>query len=104
MTLFKCAGCPCTFLTERDKATHVEVFGAGNHVDSFARLHRSIEYGKFNEPAKWKKSSWGGEWINAEDEPQLAAAVKQNGKVTSGNYAITLDASGKILRRVIALL
>lgn len=103
----KCPNCDCIFCTEHDLKKHLESFpiDKNEHANHFRQIHSRIEHvGDGDEHSRgWRKSKWGeGEWCFAEDEPRIASACRSNGKLTMNGFDITLDATGKYLRRRIS--
>lgn len=79
-----CPNCECVFLTEHDLNLHKRVCGV--------------------ETANWRKGKWGADWCFATEMPKLTTSVRANGKLTMGGFDITLDPSGKYLRKQITSL
>jgi hypothetical protein len=66
-------------------------------TDHDFNLHGRVCRVKFGE---WQKSDFDdSEWCVAEKSPDLAMAVKRNGKITMNGFDISLDRSGKYLRK-----
>lgn len=111
---YPCPHCACVFCSEHDLKAHLRIFPATKeaHIERFRQLHKKIEHGSTVDEGVgedsgrernpvWRPSKWGGaEWCFASDEPSVSAACRSNGKVVMGDFAVTLDASGKYLRRV----
>lgn len=82
-------------------------FGS-DHLDKFKKLHKKIEFGGDEDGVErkegWRKGKYGDEWRFSEEMPDVRSACLSNGKLTMGGYDITIDPSGKYLRRRLARL
>lgn len=75
--------CGCLFITEHDLNRHKKVCGVAN--------------------IEWRKSNFDdSEWCFASEDPHLASAIRANGKLTLAGFDLTLDPSGKYLKKRIA--
>lgn len=78
---YQCNSCECLFLTRHDLERHKTVCGV--------------------ETVNWRKGNYGSDWCFASESPKLASSVRANGKLSMGGFDITLDPSGKYLRKQI---
>ena len=78
--LLKCDLCGCYFFSNRDLSSH-------------RATHFELKEGV------WRKSSYSGEFSNADSDRYLADVVKKSGKVTIGFYEYSLSGNGKWLKR-----